>query len=180
MKFKFTLIVLTFLIGLISCRNSANGQKENSEFNVSFDDCKTSVDLKLSDLIDSCRLIRLESTPESLLGNMPRFIIGNEYILVVDINAILKFSKEFRFIRKVIKFGRGPQELSRAIWYYHYEKANLLFIEDQIQNKDKIQIYDIGKEKFSDPVKKCFQGRWGSFMYYPVIKFIPHTTLVNC
>jgi hypothetical protein len=166
MKFKFTLIVLIFIIGLISCRNSVNGQKENSEFRVSFDNCKTTVDLKLSDLIDSGRLICLESIPESLLGNMPRFIIGDEYILVVDINGILKFSKEGRFIRKVIKFGRGPQELSRAIKYYHYEKANLLFIEDQIQNKDKIQIYDIGKEKFSDPIKKCFPGRWGSFMVY--------------
>jgi hypothetical protein len=166
MKFKSTLIVLILIIGLISCRNSVNGLKESSQFLVSFDNCKSSVDLKLSDLIDSCRLVRLESTPESLLGNNPRFIIGNEYILVVDINGILKFSKEGRFIRKVIKFGRGPQELSRAIWYYHYEKANLIFIEDQIQNKDKIQIYDIGKEKFSDPVKKCFPGRWGSFMVY--------------
>lgn len=166
MKYKFILIVLTFIFGLISCRNSVNGQKENSEFRVSFDNCKKSIDLKLSDLIDSCRFIPLESTPESLLGNMPRFIIGNKYILVVDINGIYKFSKEGKFIGKIIKFGRGPQELSRVIWYFHYEKANLLFIEDWVQNKDLIQIYDIEKEKFSDPVKKCFLGRWGSFTVY--------------
>lgn len=166
MKYKFILIVLTFIFGLISCRNSVNGQKENSEFQVNFDNCKTSIDLKLSDLIDSCRLIRLETTPESLLGNMPRFIIGDEYILVYDMNGIYKFSKEGRFIRKVIKFGRGPMELSLAVRYYLHEKTNQLFILDQIRNKDLIQIYDIEKEKFSDPVKKCFPGRWGSFTVY--------------
>jgi hypothetical protein len=166
MKFRFARIILALIIGLITCGNSVNGQKENSQFLVSFDNCKKSVDLKLSDLIDSYRLVPLESTPESLIGNNPRFIIGDEYILVVDMNGIYKFSKEGRFIRKIIKFGRGPQELSIGVKYYLHEKTNQLFIEDPLQNKDKIQIYDIGKEKFSDPVKKCFPGRWGSFMVY--------------
>jgi len=165
-KYKFILIVLTFIFGLISCRNSVNGQKKNGEFRVSFDNCKTSIYLKLSDLIDSCRLIPLESTPESLLGNNPRFIFSDEYIIVYDATGIYKFSKEGQFIRKIIKFGRGPQELSPVITYYLYEKANQLFIEDQIRNKDIIQIYDIEQERFLDPVKKCFPGRWESFMVY--------------
>jgi hypothetical protein len=167
MKNNFTLIVLTYILGLISCTNSVYGQKGNSEFRVSFDNCKKSVDLKLSDLIDSYRLIRLETTPESLIGNNPRLIIGDEYIIVIDWgNGIYKFSADGKFIRKIIKFGRGPQELSLSSRYYLYEKANLLFIEDYSRNKDIFQKYDIEKEKFLDPVKKCFPGRWGSFAVY--------------
>ncbi len=81
-------------------------------------------------------------------------------------NGIYKFTSDGHFVRKMIKFGRGPEELSSVIDYYFYKSRGLLFIADRLQNKDRFQIYDIEKEIFLDPIKKCFPGPWGTFLVY--------------
>ena len=151
---------------LASCNNQKARNQDDAVFNVSFDDCKTTVDLKLSDLIDNYTFVKLETTPESLIGLNPRIILAKDNIIVIDMNGIYKFTPDGRFVRKIIKFGRGPDEISIAINYSYYEKRNLLLIEDNIRNKDILQIYDIENEKFLNPIKKYSPGRWGSFLVY--------------
>ena len=164
MKPKLTILFLTII--LVSCSNHKGRNQDDAVFNVSFDDCKTTVDLKLSDLIDNYTFVKLETTPESLIGLNPRIILAKDNIIVIDMNGIYKFTADGRFVRKIIKFGRGPDEISIAINYSYYEKRNLLLIEDNIRNKDILQIYDIESEKFLDPIKKYSPGRWGGFLVY--------------
>lgn len=166
MKKKLTIIALTLFVTFVSCKNSMDNLKGNKVFQVSFENCKTSIDLNLCDLVENCNLIQLETTNESLVGNSFRIILSNDYIIVLDRSGILKFTNEGKFISKIINIGKGPQEISPSINYFFYEKNNLLFIEDVLQNKDILLIYDIEKEKFLDPVRKCFPGRWGSFVIY--------------
>ena len=161
---KLSFLLLTLI--LASCNNPEKRNQDERIFEVSFDNCKTSIDLKLSDLVDSFKLVRLETTPASLIGNYPRIILAKDNIIVIDMNGIYKFTSDGRFVRKIIKFGRGPEELSTVIDYYFYERRDLLFIADRLQNKDRFQIYDIEKEKFLEPVKKCFPGPWGDFLVY--------------
>ncbi len=164
MKPKLPFLLLALI--LASCNNQKARNQDDAVFNVSFDDCKTTVDLKLSDLIDNYTFVKLETTPESLIGLNPRIILAKDNIIVIDMNGIYKFTADGRFVRKIIKFGRGPDEISIAINYSYYEKRNLLLIEDNIRNKDILQIYDIENEKFLDPIKKYSHGRWGSFLVY--------------
>lgn len=164
MKLKLSILFLTII--LVSCSNHKGRNQDNAVFNVSFDDCKTTVDLKLSDLIDNYTFVKLETTPESLIGLNPRIILAKDNIIVIDMNGIYKFTADGRFVRKIIKFGRGPDEISIAINYSYYEKGNLLIIEDNIRNKDILQIYDIENERFLDPIKKYSPGRWGGFLVY--------------
>ena len=164
MKPKLSFLLLALI--LASCNNQKARNQDDAVFNVSFDDCKTTVDLKLSDLIDNYTFVKLETTPESLIGLNPRIILAKDNIIVIDMNGIYKFTADGRFVRKIIKFGRGPAEISIAINYSYYEKRNLLLIEDNIRNKDILQIYDFENEKFLDPIKKYSPGRWGSFLVY--------------
>jgi hypothetical protein len=161
-----TLSFLLLTLILTSCNNPERRNQNDGVFEVSFDNCKTSIDLKLSDLVDSYKFVKLETTPESLIGNNPRIILAKDNIIVIDMNGIYKFTADGRFVRKIVKFGRGPEELSSVIDYSYYERSDLLFIADRIQNKDRFQIYDVEKEKFLDPIKKCFPGPWGAFLVY--------------
>jgi hypothetical protein len=164
MKPKLSFLLLALI--LASCNNQKARNKEDAIFNVSFDNCKTTIDLKLSDLVDSFKFVRLETTPESLIGNNPRIILAKDNIIVIDMNGIYKFTPDGHFVRKIINFGRGPEELSAVIDYYFYKSRGLLFIADRLQNKDRFQIFDIEKEIFLDPIKKCFPGPWGAFLVY--------------
>ena len=160
-KQTFLLLVLF----LASCVHKDKNQ-DGALYNVRFDNCKTTIDLRLSDIVDIYKFVKLETTPESLIGVNPRIILARDNIIVIDMNGIYKFTADGRFVRKIIKFGRGPDEISIAINYSYYEKGNLLIIEDNIRNKDILQIYDIESEKFLDPIKKYSPGRWGGFLVY--------------
>jgi hypothetical protein len=164
MKPKLSILFLAII--LVSCNNHKSRNQDDAVFNVSFDNCKTTVGLKLSDIVDSYKFVKLETTPESLIGVNPRIILAQDNIIVIDMNGVYKFATDGRFVRKIIKFGRGPEEISIAINYSYYEKRNLLLIEDNIRNKDILQIYDIESEKFLDPIKKYSPGRWGGFLVY--------------
>jgi len=159
------LTYLLFVLFLASCVHKDKNQ-DGALYNVRFDNCKTTIDLRLSDIVDIYKFVKLETTPESLIGVNPRIILARDNIIVIDMNGIYKFTADGRFVRKIIKFGRGPDEISIAINYSYYEKGNLLIIEDNIRNKDILQIYDIESEKFLDPIKKYSPGRWGGFLVY--------------
>ena len=164
MKPKLSSLFLALI--LVSCNNPKDRVQGEEAFNVSFDNCKTTIDLNLSDLIDTYSFIKLETTPESLIGNNPGIILAKDHIIIIDMNGVFKFDKEGKFIRKIIKFGRGPDEISSAINYTYSDKKNQLLIEDNIRNKDKLQVFDIENEKFLEPIKKFSPGRWGSFLVY--------------
>jgi len=157
---------LLFALLVASCINQKGEKQDEAVYNVSFDNCKATIELKLSDLIDTYEFVKLETTPESLIGTNPRIILARYNILVFDRNGVYKFTKEGRFVGKIIKFGRGPEEISFALNYSYSEKNNHLLLEDNIRNKDILQIFDVENERFLKPVKKCFPGRWGSFLVY--------------
>jgi hypothetical protein len=164
MKSKLTFLML--LLFLASCNNQKDKKQDEIVFNISFDNYESTIDLNLSDLIDGYKFVKLETTPESLIGINPRIILARENIIVIDRNGIFKFSADGQFISKMIKPGRGPDEISMAINYSYSEERNQLLIEDNIRNRDILQIYDIENEIFLDPIKKCSPGRWGSFLVY--------------
>ena len=65
----FKTLAIAIILGFLSCSGSSDKTIENKVFHVNIENCKSSIDLKLSDLIDSCWLVRLETTSESMLGN---------------------------------------------------------------------------------------------------------------
>jgi hypothetical protein len=165
MKNQLGLIV--FLLLTCSCCNR-NHPKENENFKsiqIDVENCKTSIDLKLSDLVDSCWLVKLETTSESVLGNYFHYIfIDNDFIIIVDLNGIYKFAYNGKFIKKIITFGRGPNEFNTNPQLYYSTDAKILYINANFGNTSIVSRFDVKSQEFLDPVKKCFPGMWGNFI----------------
>lgn len=153
------ILVLTFL----QCRSII---ENNIVFNVNLDNCDTQIDLKLSDLIDSCRLVQLETTSESILDNIDFIYVTDDLILICDENGVYKFSGNGKFIKKIIRTGRGPGEISGYCIYHYYKEKDILFIANRMSSDDYILQYDIKSECFLTPVKKSFPVGWSDFIVY--------------
>lgn len=165
---KRTRLLLTLICLLPSvwyCGNS-NGQFTSIPFRLDLDNCKVTINLKLSDLIDSCRLVQLETTTKSILDNNINLLnVAKDQILIGDRNGVYKFSGDGKFIKKLLYIGRGPNEISGYCLFYYYEAKNLLFIDNGLSSKN-ILCYDIQSECFMTPIKKYFPVNWSDFIVY--------------
>lgn len=156
------IIILMIVFVSFQCKNRS---EEKEFFQVNLDDCDQ-ISLKLSDLIDSCRLVQLETTNESLIDSRISLLyITKDLILVGDRNGVYKFSGDGKFIKKLIKSGRGPNEISSYCSFHYYEPNNLLLINDPL-SRDNILCYDLQSECFLDPIKKCFPVNLSDFIVY--------------
>jgi hypothetical protein len=161
------LIIAIALLTFRFCTTPSQSTSENKIIQVDIENCKVSIDLKLSDLIDSCWLVPLETRKESVLGNSYwYFYITDNYIIVDDNSGIYLFATDGKFIDKIIKSGRGPNEISIVHSIYYYEKKDLLFINDQFNNLNSLLCYDLKSRTFKPPIKKCFPNQWEDFMIY--------------
>ncbi|MDX9947172.1 MAG: 6-bladed beta-propeller [Bacteroidales bacterium] len=167
MRKVILLITTLFILQFVWNCGNKNGQETRTAFHADLDNCKLSADLKLSGLIEDYRLVPLETTNESLLGEFRSIIsLSGEFILIADRNNVYKFSGEGRFINKIIKNGRGPAETSGSCRYFFNRNSNILFFEDDFVENENIRCYDVKAEKFLPSIKKCFPGRWLSLIVY--------------
>ena len=165
MKPCYLLKIAIILFVLFSCKGTIKKQPEklsvDTLFTINVDNPNDVIDLKLSELADSFRIIPLETNENILLGPSS-FYVSDDYILAFDQNGIYKFSAEGNFIKKIINRGRGPQEISVFTTYFIDEKKNFMYMDDS-QRDQKFLVYDVRNEKFLEPINKCFKGKWSSF-----------------
>lgn len=158
-----SIIILIIVFVSFQCKNIS---EEKEFFQVDLDDCDQ-ISLKLSDLIDSCRLVQLETTNESLIDNKISLLyITKDLILIGDRNGVYKFSGDGKFIKKLIKSGRGPNEISRYCRFHYYEPKKLLLIDNHLSTNDDILCYDLQSESFLDPIKKCLPVNLSDFIVF--------------
>lgn len=114
MKRKFILHT-TFLlccIFLYSCIESQkNNTNEQAKFSTEIN--KVSDMVNYADIVSECKLIKLETTPQSLLGDIEKLLIANDKIVILS-NNIYCFDMKGNFLFALDKRGRGPMEFIRA------------------------------------------------------------------
>ncbi|MBN2612948.1 MAG: 6-bladed beta-propeller, partial [Bacteroidales bacterium] len=148
MRKVFLLIPTLFILLCVWNCGNKNEQRARTSFHADLDNCKLSTDLKLSDLIEDYRLVPLETTNESLLGEFRNIInLSGEYILIADRNNVYKFSGDGRFINTILKNGRGPGETSGSCRYFFNRSSNILFFIDDFVENENIRCYDVKAEK---------------------------------
>ncbi len=136
--FHFALLSL-FCILLLGCSKSKNKageymtyvyntptmeiNKENKPINLNL-----LKNVKYTDFyenLDSIKLIPLETTDISLIGNISRIFIVNDTIFIADYSktkTIFAFNLQGSFLYKINKLGNGPGE---------YQNINMVQIDDQ-------------------------------------------------
>ena len=78
----------------------------------------------------------------------------------------INFRERIGSLVQYLKNGRGPGETSGSCRYSFNSKSNILFFEDDFVENENIRCYDVKAEKFLPSIKKCFPGRWLSFIVY--------------
>jgi hypothetical protein len=95
----------------------------------------------LSEYFESLEYVKLETSEESLIGQIDNLAISDNYIVIYDntVNHILLFSRDGKFIRKLFGFGKGPDEFItiNSMQFTHDEHLFLM------KNYQTICLYDI-------------------------------------
>lgn len=152
-------IILLFLFLCFSCKPPVEEEKQDQVFYVDVDSIVSTVDLKLSDIVDSVWLVALETSNESLLGTAT-YYVDKECILALY-DGLNKFSSDGTFIKKLMKRGRGPGEIPNMLKYAINDYNNLILFDGYPNSKNKLLAYNYKEETLSI-IPKAIEGFWYS------------------
>ncbi|MBE6230305.1 MAG: 6-bladed beta-propeller [Bacteroidales bacterium] len=100
------------IVLLLSGCNSAANDNDNLRYSIP-EALKMCRDIPLSQYALELGYIPLQTTNEALIGRNPLFCTDENYIYV-STSSILIFDKEGKFVSKINKKGRGPEEYLRV------------------------------------------------------------------
>lgn len=83
--------------------------------------------LNFSDIVDDCKYIKLETTPDNLIGEVKKVLLKNDRIFILS-SSVMCFDLNGKFIYSINNRGRGPGEFIK--------------IDDMSIANEKIYLYD--------------------------------------
>lgn len=141
MKQIYLLLLSLFLLNLNGCTGSKNEDK-NQLLTFNLKELPKVSTIKLSELgFDDIEYIPLETNDLSVMSGTNdiffpiRINSGEKFFLVSRFNTILKFSDDGRFLMKIGKVGRGPNEFMVAHDVEVNEKTNEIYLLARWQKK---------------------------------------------
>lgn len=93
---------------------------------------KNVITVNLSIIGKEISYIPFETTPECLIKSITKILVSDSYIFVSELNRLLQFDKNGKFLRQIGSAGRGPEE---------YGYVNDFCIDDQKKEIYIISIY---------------------------------------
>ena len=72
-------------------------------------DFKKNIDVNLSEIATSCKVVKLETTDKCLFSSVSNVCITEKYIFILS-KRVLQFTRKGKFIRFIGNTGRGPFE----------------------------------------------------------------------
>jgi len=108
---------------------------------------KETIDMKLSDLVESCEMIQLETTPESLFKSIYHIGISDNYIAIHSRGQmpIKLFDRKGKFVRDIGSIGKGPGEFNSLYGMQLDEPANRIYLHP-FARATKILAYSLENE----------------------------------
>ena len=108
---------------------------------------KDSIDFPLSEIIDKCEMIPLETKKESMFQSIYHIGISENYIAIHSRGKmpIKLFNRQGKFIRDIGKIGKGPGEFTGLYGIQLDEPANRIYLTP-FANASQIISYDLDGE----------------------------------
>ncbi len=136
---------------------------KDKEYLIHLKKVKDSLSLKLSDFASDFKFIRLETKKECLLGDA-KFYVTGDYILAEQPNqGILQFNMDGRFIRNLVRVGKGPAEYFTMSNWVVDENNQILYLNDYAKPGYFLH-FDLKSGKYIGNLKKAFPGMSASVM----------------
>jgi len=108
------------MIALLASCNSGNKQDNGVKtFKVDVDQRS-----QLSDFIDDCRYVKLETNERSIFSEPYQLRVSDDFIGILSKNRVVIFDSNGRFINDIDRRGQGPDE--------YIELADILFDGDKV------------------------------------------------
>jgi len=107
-----TLLVMSFLI---SCQPSKQQNDRQGEIHLAIDPAHLPQFAKLSELVESVRIIPLETSKFNLIGYTNKIFVGRKDILITTAENtadLFRFTSGGKFLNKIGSQGKGPGEYS--------------------------------------------------------------------
>jgi hypothetical protein len=166
MRTKFIFISVFSIFALRCHQSPINVEKAEQvpiieSFRINVDSTHDYINLKLSEIADSFEIVRIETSKNAII-NANDYYVSGKNIVAFSQDGIYKFSSDGKFQKKIISWGRGPDDISGFMSYFYDEKNDLIYFDDSDQ-KSRLLVYDLNLDKFVSPINKAIEGFWGSF-----------------
>jgi len=151
---------------------AACGENKSKKTSFSTDDYLHVVDLKnvseipLSAVFASVSPIVLETTKNSLIGDISKVIATPEYLIVFDkgiAKALFLFKKDGTFVHKFGRIGGGPGEYTN-IYDFCYDKATCTIY--MLCDNGRVNLYDIHTGSFLKSIQLQNHNSFSADIYY--------------
>lgn len=102
------------------------------------------VKLPLSLLVDNCEMVCLETTQASMLPELRRYAVSENYICIMGFEAPVKlFKRDGSYVCDIGKIGRGPGEYNFEPYQIILEETNNRVLLVPSGNVNNIPYYDL-------------------------------------
>lgn len=126
----------------------------------------------LDDRVEEFKVIALESSPEHLIGQVDKVIVGESGIYILDIRtskALFKFDHAGKFIFKISDVGEDPSQFVMPFDFDIDEDSKRIFIADI--NQRKIMRFSMLDGKYLDHDKIDFQEEYFAWLKDDIFAF---------
>ena len=152
MKNIFSLLFIT--IFLVSCGKPDNSIKV---FDLSKRDFQK-VSLRSNDFVKDWRVVKLETSENSLVTPYDYIYPTDSFILIYNYNKIFKFDYSGKFIREIAKYGESPNDISGIEGCIVDSKQEYLYLTE-FSKPDIIRVFNLKDNSFEEPVPLASENR---------------------
>lgn len=142
---KYLLLSIVFSLFLCGCTQKQNEVKNLSGMEtIPITDFET-YNGRFSEFVEAVEMIPLEFTDESILGEIKKVVLSEDFIFVMErFNSagIYTFDRSGKFLYRIGSRGQGPEECADVDDFSINEKDRLIYIYDSVRKKVFVFSFD--------------------------------------
>lgn len=142
---KYLLLSIVFSLFLCGCTQRQNEVKNLSGMEtIPITDFET-YNGRFSEFVEAVEMIPLEFTDESILGEIKKVVLSEDFIFVMErFNSagIYTFDRSGKFLYRIGSRGQGPEECADVDDFSINEKDRLIYIYDSVRKKVFVFSFD--------------------------------------
>ena len=142
---KYLLLSIVFSLFLCGCTQKQSESNESSGMEtIPITDFET-YNGRFSEFAEAVEMIPLEFTDESILGEIKKVVLSEDFIFVMErFNSagIYTFDRSGKFLYRIGSRGQGPEECADVDDFSINEKDRLIYIYDSVRKKVFVFSFD--------------------------------------
>lgn len=142
---KYLLLSIVFSLFLCGCTQKQSESNESSGMeSIPITDFET-YNGRFSEFVEAVEMIPLEFTDESILGEIKKVVLSEDFIFVMERDnsaGIYTFDRSGKFLYRIGNRGQGPKELVDVADFSINEKDRLIYIFDGARTKVFVFSFD--------------------------------------